>query len=94
MLAWPCLVVAVCGLVLRICAFFTAKSNFTHLVSFEKVDKHRLVTHGVYAMFRHPSYTGFYYYAVFGQIFVGNWVSAVLTASTLTRFFTDRIEAE
>lgn len=85
------LVIACSGEALRIIAFFTCKSNFTHLVSYRKSRNHELVTNGVYSVFRHPAYTGYYYFSVFGQIFLGNILSSVLFAIVLTKFFTDRI---
>ena len=68
-------------------AFFTAKSNFTHLVRYRKHAKHELVTHGVYSFLRHPSYTGYFYFAVAGQIFLGNWISAIGFFIVLSKFF-------
>lgn len=88
---WPGFVVGVLGETLRIAAFFTCKSNFTHLVRYSKVKGHQLVTNGVYSFFRHPSYTGYFYFVIGGQIFVGNFLSAALSAVTLYRFFKDRI---
>ena len=72
---------------LRITAFFTAKSNFTHLVRYRKHPEHQLITHGVYSFFRHPSYTGFFYYSVASQLFVGNFISAVGFVFVLIKFF-------
>jgi protein-S-isoprenylcysteine O-methyltransferase len=85
------LVIACSGEALRIIAFFTCKSNFTHLVSYRKSKSHELVTEGVYSVFRHPAYTGYFYFSVFGQIFLGNILSSILFAITLNKFFTDRI---
>jgi len=39
---------AIFGLALRIMAFFTAQSNFTHMIQDEKRPTHVLITHGVY----------------------------------------------
>lgn len=79
---------------MRVAAFFTCRHNFTHLVRFRKVAGHQLVTNGVYAVFRHPSYTGYFYFSLGGQILLGNVVSALLFAIVLTRFFKDRIHDE
>lgn len=81
-------------MVLRIMAFFTAKSNFTHKVSSSKKVSHKLVTNGVYSIFRHPSYTGFFYYTVASMVLIGNFVSAILFGLMLSVFFDDRISYE
>lgn len=88
----PGLVLVVLGEGLRIAAFFTCKSNFTHIVRFKKIKAHTLVTNGVYSFFRHPSYTGYFYFAVGGQLLIGNFISAVFFFVTLSKFFNERIE--
>ena len=45
-------------------AMITAKSNFSHIVQYQKVAGHRLVRHGVYSISRHPSYFGWFYWSV------------------------------
>lgn len=86
-LMYPALLISLLAMVLRILAFFTAKSNFTHKVSYNKKMSHTLVTHGVYSIFRHPSYTGFYYYTIGTMVLIGNFVSAVLFGFMLSVFF-------
>lgn len=90
----PGLVLMAIGEGLRIAAFFTCKRNFTHLVRYRKVAGHELVTNGVYSVFRHPSYTGYFYFSVGGQLLLGNLLSSLLFAVVLIRFFRDRIEDE
>lgn len=58
------LLLAVAGLCLRLLAFVTARKNFTHKIAKKKLPSHRLVRHGVYGVFRHPAYTGWFYWAV------------------------------
>ncbi len=87
----PALVLAILSTLLRILAFFTAKSNFTHKVSHSKTYNHTLITHGIYSIFRHPSYTGFFYYTFSTMILIGNFVSAILFACMLSFFFDRRI---
>mmetsp|Transcript_20634 Transcript_20634/g.18279 ORF Transcript_20634/g.18279 Transcript_20634/m.18279 type:complete len:196 (-) Transcript_20634:166-753(-) len=53
-------------------AEFTAKSNFTHMVSYSKKSSHKLITHGVYAFSRHPGYFGWYIWSVSTQIMISN----------------------
>lgn len=91
---YPALLISIMGESLRIVAFFTCKSNFTHVVRFRKREDHRLVTNGVYSFFRHPSYTGYFYFSVFGQLFIGNFVSCIFFFFVLSKFFNERIEFE
>ncbi len=79
---------------MRIAAFFTCRSNFTHLVRYRKHTSHQLITHGVYSFFRHPSYTGYFYFAVSSQLFLGNWISSVAFFIVLVKFFNERIDDE
>ena len=45
-------------------AMITAKSNFSHIVQYQKVSGHQLVRHGVYSISRHPSYFGWFCWSV------------------------------
>lgn len=91
---FPAFLITMAATVLRILAFFTAKSNFTHKVSYNKKENHKLVTNGVYSIFRHPSYTGFFYYSIFSMVMIGNFVSALAFGLILSIFFEDRIYYE
>lgn len=62
------LLMVVFGECLRKAAMFTAGSNFNHVVQNEKSDTHTLVTSGVYAWFRHPSYVGWFYWSIGTQV--------------------------
>ena len=62
------LLMVVFGECLRKAAMFTAASNFNHVVQSEKSDTHTLVTSGVYAWFRHPSYVGWFYWSIGTQV--------------------------
>lgn len=57
-----------CGEGLRKAAMLTAGSNFNHIVQNEKAQSHVLVTGGVYAFFRHPSYVGWFYWSIGTQV--------------------------
>lgn len=83
----PGLILAVLGEGLRIAAFFTCKSNFTHIIRYRKSKAHTLITNGVYSFFRHPSYTGYFYFAIGGQLMLGNFISAVAFVAALSNFF-------
>jgi protein-S-isoprenylcysteine O-methyltransferase len=88
------LVMAICGQLLRSAAMVQAASNFNHLIQLHKDPNHVLVTNGVYSLSRHPSYTGFFYYALGLQLFMLNPVCTVVHVIILWRFFNDRIKVE
>lgn len=64
------LLMVLCGEALRKAAMLTAGSNFNHIVQNEKAYSHVLVTSGVYAFFRHPSYVGWFYWSIGTQVCV------------------------
>ncbi|CAG5045641.1 unnamed protein product [Parnassius apollo] len=82
------------GELLRKTAMFTAKTNFTHTVQFVKHPDHQLVTHGVYAMCRHPSYVGWFYWSIGTQIILLNPVCVVIYTLASWTFFRERVYAE
>lgn len=82
------------GETLRKVAMITAGSNFTHLVQYRKRDNHELVTTGVYSLFRHPSYVGWFYWSVGTQVLLCNPVCLVGYAAASWMFFRERIEDE
>lgn len=49
-------------------AMLTAGRNFTHLIQFQKRAHHELITHGIYSLFRHPSYVGWFWWSVGTQV--------------------------
>lgn len=85
------LVLVIGGEALRKLSMFTAASNFTHHVQFRKRHGHTLVTHGVYALFRHPSYVGWFYWSVGTQLLLCNPICLVGYTLASWRFFEDRI---
>jgi len=87
-------VMVVLGQALRSIAMIHASTNFSHSVAFSKRDTHQLVTDGVYAWFRHPSYAGFFYWALGTQLVLQNPLSFVIFAVLLWRFFYYRTRAE
>ena len=82
------------GQTARSLAMVHASSNFSHAVAWRKRPDHQLVTTGVYAFSRHPSYFGFYTWAVGTQVLLGNPLAVVFFAVTLWRFFYHRIQGE
>lgn len=88
-----CLMV-VFGETLRKVAMVTAGSNFTHTVQYRKRDEHKLVTTGVYSLFRHPSYVGWFYWSIGTQVLLCNPICLVGYSVASWMFFRDRIEDE
>ncbi|KAI6134950.1 Isoprenylcysteine carboxyl methyltransferase family-domain-containing protein [Pisolithus croceorrhizus] len=85
---------ALSGQILRTAAMIHASTNFSHSVAFRKRESHELVTNGVYSWSRHPSYAGFFYWALGTQLVLQNAVCFIGFAITLWRFFSGRIRAE
>nr|XP_018264642.1 protein-S-isoprenylcysteine O-methyltransferase [Kwoniella dejecticola CBS 10117]OBR86800.1 protein-S-isoprenylcysteine O-methyltransferase [Kwoniella dejecticola CBS 10117] len=87
-------VIMVGAQVIRSLAMIQAAQSFSHVVKSKKHDDHTLVTHGLYSWSRHPSYTGFFYWAVFSQLLLGNVVCTIGFVVVLSRFFSHRIKDE
>ncbi|KLO18088.1 protein-s-isoprenylcysteine O-methyltransferase [Schizopora paradoxa] len=79
---------------LRSSAMIQASTNFSHAIAWHKTDSHQLVTTGVYRWFRHPSYAGFFYWAVGTQVVLQNPISFTLYIIICWRFFSRRIKVE
>merc|ERR1740123_2781739 len=79
---------------LRALALFTAKSNFTHLVAHRKQAGHALVTGGVYALCRHPSYVGWFLWSISTQLILGNPICFIAYTAVSWLFFARRIPEE
>jgi len=82
------------GQFLRSGAMIKAASNFSHAIAFRKNPGHHLVTEGIYAWSRHPSYAGFFYWALGTQLVLQNPLSFCVYFVLLMRFFSSRIKAE
>lgn len=79
---------------IRTLAMVTAGINFSHVIKNVKENDHTLIQHGIYSIFRHPSYFGFFYWALGTQILLLNPVSFVLFMFLLYAFFSSRIPYE
>jgi protein-S-isoprenylcysteine O-methyltransferase len=88
------IVIVVMGQVIRSLAMMTAGESFNHLIQTRRKANHVLITHGVYAVFRHPSYVGFYYWSIGEQCILSNVVNAVVLAIVACAFFQRRIPYE
>ncbi|KAH9853545.1 protein-s-isoprenylcysteine O-methyltransferase [Lenzites betulinus] len=87
-------VLTIAGQILRSTAMIHAGTNFSHMLAFRKAQGHVLVTDGIYRWFRHPSYAGFFHWALGTQLVLQNPVSFFFFAVVLWRFFNRRIRAE
>jgi protein-S-isoprenylcysteine O-methyltransferase len=85
---------ALMGQWFRSCAMIQAGSNFSHQIEHRKRTNHVLVTDGIYSWSRHPSYFGFFWWAVGTQFILGNPLSILGYVLVLSRFFQDRIAYE
>ncbi|KAF7542978.1 hypothetical protein G7046_g10080 [Stylonectria norvegica] len=82
------------GQVVRSAAMLQAGASFNHHVQTKKAESHQLVTSGIYGVFRHPSYFGFFYWGLGTQLVLGNVVCFVAYAAVLWLFFSQRIRHE
>jgi protein-S-isoprenylcysteine O-methyltransferase len=71
-----------------------AGTNFNHTPAKIKKEGHVLVTTGVYAWLRHPSYCAFFWWALGTQVLVGNKISFLGYLFVLWNFFKRRIRGE
>ncbi|QLG72768.1 hypothetical protein HG535_0D04770 [Zygotorulaspora mrakii] len=82
------------GQAIRSLAMSTAGKSFSHVLQTKKKKDHTLIQSGVYQWFRHPSYFGFFWWALGTQMILLNPVSFTLFAVVLWKFFHDRIKTE
>lgn len=82
------------GQLVRATAMMQLGTNFNHIVQERKKAGHELVTTGIYNLMRHPSYFGFFYWAVGTQLVLGNPVCFIGYLVVLWKFFSHRIKAE
>lgn len=88
------ILVTLWGQIVRTLAMIQAGSNFSHTIANVKDSHHKLVTRGIYSWSRHPSYCGFFYWALGTQLMLCNPVSFLVFTIVLWRFFSRRIEYE
>lgn len=79
---------------MRSYAMMQCGESFNHYIQVERKDNHFLVTDGIYKWFRHPSYTGFYYWSIGTQLVLQNPISGLLFAVAGWKFFSQRIPYE
>ena len=84
----------VIGQIVRSVAMVQAGPSFNHQVQHQRGAAHVLVTSGIYARLRHPSYFGFFWWALGTQLVMGNVISFFLYTAVLWKFFSTRIRHE
>ena len=72
------LVICLVGELIRKLAMLHAGRNFNHLVQSHKSREHKLVTTGIYAWSRHPSYLGWFLWSVGTQVRIDRDVKNIL----------------
>jgi protein-S-isoprenylcysteine O-methyltransferase len=87
-------IILVTGQLIRHSAIATAGTSFNHHLQKKRRSDHVLITWGPYRWFRHPSYFGFYWWAIGTQVLLGNALSTPIFALVLWRFFYNRIPGE
>ncbi|KAJ9151887.1 Protein-S-isoprenylcysteine O-methyltransferase [Pleurostoma richardsiae] len=88
------LALVVVGQAVRTAAMVQAGTSFNHIVQHRRGRQHALITTGVYAALRHPSYFGFFWWALGTQLVLGNPLCLAAYAAVLWRFFSARVRRE
>nr|CAG4652128.1 EOG090X0CFU [Triops cancriformis] len=91
---WVGLGLCLVGELLRKGAMLTAGFHFDHLIRYEKEEGHQLITHGIYAYFRHPAYVGWFYWAIATQLILINPICLLAYIWASWMFFNARIFEE
>ncbi|SMN19632.1 similar to Saccharomyces cerevisiae YDR410C STE14 Farnesyl cysteine-carboxyl methyltransferase [Maudiozyma saulgeensis] len=88
------MILTIIGQHIRTTAMKTAAQSFSHILKRKKERDHTLVTTGLYAYFRHPSYFGFFWWTIGLQLVLFNPLSSLIFTLVLWRFFSKRIKVE
>lgn len=68
--------------------------SYPFKVQFEQQADHKLVTSGIYKLFRHPSYVGWFYWSLGTQVILANPVCFIFYIIASWLFFKERIYME
>ena len=88
------LLLVLIGQTTRTLAMVHAGTNFNHLVQRQRRPGHVLVTKGIYAWLRHPSYFGYYWWGLGTQLLLANPLCFITYAIVLWKFFNERIRSK
>lgn len=93
---WSMLTLGICfaSLYIRVLAMITAGKNFNHRVQYIQEEEHEVIKHGIYKYLRHPSYFGWFYWSVGGQLYLQNVFCSVAFFYFCVKFFSGRIPSE
>jgi protein-S-isoprenylcysteine O-methyltransferase len=80
--------------IIRKTAILTSKVSFTHNIATQPTPQHKLITTGIYSIFRHPSYLGWLLWVSGGQILLANPISFTLHTIITYIFLNYRIGFE
>jgi protein-S-isoprenylcysteine O-methyltransferase len=72
------LIIIISGEYLRKLAMYTAQKSFSHLIEDKPNAEHRLITHGIYNSYRHPSYVGWFWWSCGTQILLANPICFII----------------
>jgi protein-S-isoprenylcysteine O-methyltransferase len=86
--------VVVVGQFVRSKGMFDCGEHFNHSIMTQKTDSHKLVTSGIYKYLRHPSYFGWFYWAIGSQLLLCNPFCTVAYTYVSWSFFNTRIPYE
>jgi protein-S-isoprenylcysteine O-methyltransferase len=78
----------------RSAAMWQCGGNFAHEIMTTRTEGHQLVTAGIYSVFRHPAYFGWFYWSIGTQILLCNPVCTLAYAYVSWNFFSKRIPYE
>lgn len=93
--AVPGVVILVVGQLARSVAMYTGGESFNHYIQREHDEqRHKLVTHGIYRLFRHPSYFGYFWWVVGLEVLLGSYLTGAWSVFKLWQFFNKRIAFE
>lgn len=86
-----CLIV---GQFIRSLSMWQCGPSFSHLIKHTKENHHVLITTGIYAYLRHPSYFGWFYWAIGTQLLLCNPICLCFYTYASWTFFNQRIPYE
>ena len=88
------IVLCIFGELVRKSAMVTAGHGFTHQIAEHYDPSHKLTTHGIYRLSRHPGYFGWFWWAIGAQLVLSNPFSTIIAAIAAWSFFAERIPYE